>query len=82
MIRKTKYGDEPLGDVKIIPDFLPCRKELAFRAEQTKSMRGSNHGRKSKQAERAGPKRGFGACWGRKADAKRESNKVRRLNAK
>lgn len=47
MIRKIKYGDEPLGDVKIIPDFLPCRKELVFCAEKTKSKRGSKHGRKS-----------------------------------
>lgn len=35
-----------------------------------------------KKAEHAGPKKGRGAYWGRKADAKRESNKVRREGAK
>lgn len=32
--------------------------------------------------EHAGPKKGRGSYWGRKADAKRESNMVRRENAK
>lgn len=35
----------------------------------------------AKTTEHAGPKRGRGSYWGRKADAKRESNKVRRENA-
>lgn len=34
------------------------------------------------KTEHAGPKKGRGAYWGRKAEAKRESNKVRRENAK
>lgn len=34
------------------------------------------------KSEHAGPKKGSGAYWGRKADAKRESNKVRRENAR
>lgn len=36
----------------------------------------------AKKTEHSGPKKGRGAYWGRKADAKRESNKVRRDNAK
>jgi len=36
----------------------------------------------AKKTEHAGSKRGHGAYWGRKVDAKRESNKVRRENAK
>lgn len=39
-------------------------------------------GEKAKKTEHAGPKKGRGAYWGRKADAKRESRKVRRQNAK
>jgi hypothetical protein len=37
---------------------------------------------KAKKTEHAGPKRGSGAYWGRKVDAKRESNRVRREGAK
>jgi hypothetical protein len=37
---------------------------------------------RAKKTEHAGPKKGSGAYWGRKADAKCESNRVRRENAK
>ena len=33
---KIRYTDEPLGEVKIIPDFLPPPAELAFREESVK----------------------------------------------
>jgi predicted DNA binding CopG/RHH family protein len=36
MKTKIKYTDEPLGDIKIIPDFLPTPVELAFREESVK----------------------------------------------
>lgn len=36
----------------------------------------------AKKTEHAGPQKGRGAYWGHKADAKHESNKVRRENAK
>jgi hypothetical protein len=36
----------------------------------------------AKKTEHAGPKKGRGAYWGRKADAKRESNRTRREVAK
>ncbi len=36
MSAKIKYTDEPLGEVKIIPDFLPSPAELAFREESVK----------------------------------------------
>lgn len=36
MRNKTKYTDEPLGDVQVIPDFLPSPAELAFREEGVK----------------------------------------------
>lgn len=36
MSEKIKYTDEPLGEVKIIPDFLPSPEELAFREESVK----------------------------------------------
>lgn len=37
---------------------------------------------RANKTEHAGPKKGRGAYWGRKADAKRESNRVRREGAK
>lgn len=36
MSRKIKYTDEPMGEIKIIPDFLPSPEELAFREESVK----------------------------------------------
>ncbi|MFH7321258.1 CopG family transcriptional regulator [Desulfurivibrio sp. D14AmB] len=36
MSRKIKYSDEPLGDLRVIPDFLPSPEELAFREESVK----------------------------------------------
>ncbi len=36
MKKKIKYTDEPLGDVRIIDDFLPSPGELAFNEEQVK----------------------------------------------
>lgn len=36
MSEKTKYGDEPLGNLKIVPDFLPRPEELVFRDEGVK----------------------------------------------
>ncbi len=31
MKNKTKYTDEPLGDLRVIDDFLPSPEELAFK---------------------------------------------------
>ena len=36
MKTKVKYTDGPIGDVKIVRDFLPSPDELAFREEQVK----------------------------------------------
>lgn len=36
MSMKIRYTDEPLGQVKVIKDFLPSPKELAFREESVK----------------------------------------------
>jgi len=36
MSTKIKYTDEPLGELKIVPDFLPSPAELAFREESVK----------------------------------------------
>ncbi|TCS71279.1 hypothetical protein EDC61_1104 [Sulfuritortus calidifontis] len=33
---KIKYTDEPLGEIEVIPDFLPSPAELAFREEGVK----------------------------------------------
>jgi hypothetical protein len=38
-------------------------------------------GYEAKKTEHAGPKKGNGAYWGPKQDAKKESNKIRRRNA-
>jgi predicted DNA binding CopG/RHH family protein len=36
MSAKIKYTDEPIGDVKVIADFLPSPAELAFNEEGVK----------------------------------------------
>jgi predicted DNA binding CopG/RHH family protein len=36
MSKKIIYTDEPIGKVKIIPDFLPSPAELAFKEEAVK----------------------------------------------
>ena len=36
MNAKIKYTDEPLGEIRVIPDFLPSPAELAFREEGVK----------------------------------------------
>lgn len=36
MSKKIKYSDGPIGDVKIVKDFLPPPSELAFKEEQEK----------------------------------------------
>ncbi len=36
MSAKTKYTDEPLGDVKVVRDALPPPEQLAFREEGVK----------------------------------------------
>ncbi|MBN2201601.1 CopG family transcriptional regulator [bacterium] len=36
MREKTNYRDEPIGRVKVIPDFLPSPEELALKDETVK----------------------------------------------
>jgi predicted DNA binding CopG/RHH family protein len=36
MSKKTRYTDEPLGDIQVIPDFLPSPEELAFKEDTVK----------------------------------------------
>lgn len=36
MSRKIKYTDEPLGEIRVVQDFLPSPSELAFREEGVK----------------------------------------------
>jgi predicted DNA binding CopG/RHH family protein len=36
MSGKIKYSNEPIGDPKVVRDFLPSPKELAFREEDVK----------------------------------------------
>ena len=36
MSGKIKYSDEPLGETRVVPDFLPSPTELAFREESIK----------------------------------------------
>jgi hypothetical protein len=37
MSRKIKYSDEPIGEPKVIADFLPPPDKLTFRAEDMKA---------------------------------------------
>jgi predicted DNA binding CopG/RHH family protein len=34
--KRTKYTDEPLGNIRVVDDFLPPPEELAFKEETTK----------------------------------------------
>jgi hypothetical protein len=36
MSRRIRYSDEPLGDLRVVPDFLPPPAALAFRDPGTK----------------------------------------------
>ena len=36
MSKKTRYTDEPLGDIKVIADFLPSPEELAYKEDSVK----------------------------------------------
>ena len=36
MSKQIRYSDEPLGKIKLVPDFLPSPEELALKNEQTK----------------------------------------------
>lgn len=36
MKKRTRYTNEPLGQIRVIDDFLPSPSELAFREEQVK----------------------------------------------
>ncbi|GAA3952540.1 hypothetical protein [Allohahella marinimesophila] len=36
MTKKIQYSDEPIGDFRIVADFLPSPDELALRNESTK----------------------------------------------
>lgn len=36
MSRKTNYTDEPIGPLKVVPDFLPAPEELVFNEDTVK----------------------------------------------
>jgi hypothetical protein len=36
MSGKTEYSDEPIGPVKVVPDFLPSPEELVYRDDTVK----------------------------------------------
>ena len=36
MSKTVKYADEPIGKIKIIPDFLPSHEDLVLKEETTK----------------------------------------------
>ena len=44
MNRKITYTDGPIGDAKVIRDFLPAPGELVFKAEQVKVTIGLSKG--------------------------------------
>lgn len=39
MSAKIRYSDEPIGEIEVVPDFLPSPAELAFREEGGKVPR-------------------------------------------
>ena len=36
MSKQIRYSDEPLGAIRVVPDFLPSPEQLALKNEQTK----------------------------------------------
>ena len=36
MSKQIQYSDEPIGEIRLVPDFLPSPEELALKNEQTK----------------------------------------------
>ncbi len=61
---------------------MPCVSSAsATAAKLTADLKGSM-GYEAKKSEHCGPKRGNGAYWGYKWEAKKESNRIRRENAK
>lgn len=36
MSKRIRYSDEPIGEIRLVPDFLPSPEELALKNEQTK----------------------------------------------
>lgn len=36
MSKQIRYSNEPVGEIKLVPDFLPTPEELALKNEQTK----------------------------------------------
>ena len=36
MSKRTQYREEPIGEIRLVPDFLPSPEELALKNEQTK----------------------------------------------
>jgi predicted DNA binding CopG/RHH family protein len=36
MTKKIKYTDEPMGNLRVVQDFLPSPEELAFKEEKVK----------------------------------------------
>jgi hypothetical protein len=36
MSKRIRYSGEPLGKIKLVPDFLPSPEELALKSERTK----------------------------------------------
>ena len=36
MSKTIHYSDEPIGDIRLVPDFLPSPEELALKNRQTK----------------------------------------------
>jgi predicted DNA binding CopG/RHH family protein len=36
MNKRIQYSDEPIGEIKQVPDFLPSPEELALKNDQTK----------------------------------------------
>ena len=36
MSKQIRYSDEPIGEIRLVPDFLPSPDELALKNEQTK----------------------------------------------
>lgn len=53
MNTKIKYTDDPIGEIEIVPDFLPSPDELIFRDEETWAMSATAEADSSSSSETA-----------------------------
>ncbi len=82
MSEKVNMRKNPSESLRSFPISSLASKNSSFVLTRQNLSVNPNMAGGARKTERAGPKRGRGSCKGSKADAKRESHKARRVNAR